>query len=114
MNRKKAKAKAEGGRARALRVCAAFALAAGCRAEPSEAVTPTEFVDVMVALRRADLETASPAEYNPRRDSILRAAGVTDSALVDFARRHGRDVAFMAELWDSIALRLSSEDTIVR
>jgi hypothetical protein len=96
-----------------LLVSVALALG-GCRSEPPESVTRTQFIDVMTALRKLDMETASPAEFDPRRDSILEAASVTDSALVEFSRRHGRDVAFMAEVWDSIAMRLAAEDTIMR
>jgi hypothetical protein len=89
-------------------------LLGACRDAPAESVTRTQYIDVMAALRKLDMETATAAEFNPRRDSILSAAGVTDSMLVAFARRQAQDVGAMAEIWDSIALRLVGDDTIMR
>lgn len=95
-------------------VVAAALLAAGCEAEPTEPVTREQFIDVMTEIRRIDMDTDAAAEFDTRRDSILRESGVTDSALVDFARLHGREIGFMSEIWDSIAKRLASEDTVPR
>jgi hypothetical protein len=59
------------------------------------------FIDVMIELRRAELDTLT-ADFAVRRDEILAGAGVTDSMLVEFARVRGRDATFMAAVWDSI------------
>lgn len=93
---------------------AVLGLAAACGTEPTEPVTRSQFIEVMAALRAVDMATDGTAEFNARRDSILGAAALTDSALVDFARRHGDDVTYMAEVWDSIARRLAGADTIMR
>jgi hypothetical protein len=85
-----------------------------CRQGPAEPVTRDQYIDVMAALRKLDMEAATAAEFDQRRDSILSAAGVTDSMLVSFARRHARDLGSMAEIWDSIAMRLVVDDTIIR
>jgi hypothetical protein len=93
---------------------AAVLTLAACDAEPTEPMTRAQFIDVMTELRKIDMDTDAPEEFDARRDSILREAGVTDSTLVDFARLHGRDIVYMAEVWDSIATRLAVEDTIMR
>lgn len=72
-------------------------------------VEPETYVEVMVALRRAHNETSSVAEFEQRREQILRDASLTDSMLVQWVRARGTDVGFMAELWDSINTRLAAD-----
>jgi hypothetical protein len=62
----------------------------------------------MVELRVAG-QTPDPEEFQARRDEILARHGVTDSALVAFARRVGRDPERMALIWDTIAARLAAQ-----
>jgi hypothetical protein len=84
--------------------------AAGCRG--GDPVEPTlsrdQFVDVMVAIRRADLDTHTDSAYLLRRASVLDSVGTTDSALVQWVERHASDFAFMAAVWDSIDAKLSA------
>jgi hypothetical protein len=86
----------------------------GCRADAGDALVRDRYVDLMVALRELARDSDVPEEFYVRKDSVLRAAGVTDSMLVAYARRHGRDVAYMAAVWDSVAQRLIDGDTIMR
>lgn len=65
-----------------------------------------QFITVVTDLRKAAMETTEPAEWQARRDSILDAAGVTDSALVAFAAAHGERIPYMLEVWDTIEGRL--------
>lgn len=92
----------------------ALMLLPGCRADAGDALVRDRYVDLMVALRELARDSDVPEEFYVRKDSVLRAAGVTDSMLVAYARRHGRDVAYMAAVWDSVAQRLIDGDTIMR
>jgi len=65
-------------------------------------MAPDVFVGVMIDLREALRDSVDAVGFAARRDSILLAAGVTDSMLIEFARRHGRDATYMAALWDSV------------
>lgn len=100
------------------RVITALVLAgvwAGCRSEPEQVtITREQFVDVIVQLRQADAATDDPAEFEASKATILGDAGITDSMLIAYSRVHGSDIAFMAEVWDTIARRLVREDTIPR
>jgi hypothetical protein len=74
---------------------------AACGPDEPVVIERGAFIDVMIELRRAELDTAT-ADFGARRDEILASAGVTDSMLVEFARVRGRDATFMAAVWDSI------------
>lgn len=80
----------------------ALLLAASCGPRAPEVMDREAFIDVMVQLRRAELEAEGAAAFTARRDEILDAAGVTDSMLVAFSRAHGLDAEYMAAVWDSI------------
>lgn len=84
-------------------------LAACTREAAGPQLEPETYVDVMVALRRAHRQTATPAEFQARRQAILQEAGVTDSLLVQWVRSRGEDVELLTALWDSINARLASE-----
>jgi hypothetical protein len=77
-------------------------MAGACGSDGPAVMDGGEFIDVMIELRSAELEAADDEAFAARRDSILEAAGVTDSMLIEFARVRGRDVAYMAAVWDSI------------
>lgn len=69
------------------------------------------FIQVIVALRRANAEAGSQAEFEREKASILEDVGVTDSALLEYVRGH--DLKYMASVWDSIEARLRpAEDSI--
>lgn len=83
----------------------------GCgSAAPNEPMTRDTFVEVMVDLRRAAAESASQQEFEARRSEILRQAGVSDSALLEYTRVHAGELDYMSALWDSIDARLSRPD----
>lgn len=79
--------------------------------EGSAVLTPDQFIDVYTALRTAAGEVEDTLAFDSVRDEILRAHGVTEDDLIEFARVHGRDIKALAVLWDSIEARLSRPDT---
>lgn len=79
-------------------------------AAPNEPMTRDTFVQVMVDLRRAAAAAASQEEFAARRAEILRQAGVSDSALLEYTRVHAGELDHMSALWDSIDARLSRPD----
>lgn len=92
-----------------------LAVPASCDRDPEGPELATEtYIDVMVALRRAQTYETTPAEFAARRAEILREAGVTDSVLVQWARAHGGDVTLLAAVWDSINARLMAVEDSAR
>lgn len=77
----------------------------------SPSMTPERFIEVYTALRRAAAATDDTLAFDSMRNEILRAHGVTEEDLFEFALMHGRDIEAMLELWDSIQSRLSVPDT---
>ena len=65
------------------------------------------FIEVYVELRRAEQEAGTPEAFHARKQEILERYGTTPDALLEFIERHGQNVKYMAELWDTIAARLS-------
>ncbi|MFO7892993.1 MAG: hypothetical protein R6U63_04600 [Longimicrobiales bacterium] len=76
-------------------------------------LTRSEFIDVVVALRTAEIElrdelddpSALDARYQAAKDSILEAHGVHAGELYAFLELN-RDLQTQDEVWDSIAQRL--------
>jgi hypothetical protein len=101
---------------RMLLTLALLCLASACEQEPEGPQLASEtFIDVMVQLRRAHEQSESDAQFEVRRDSILRGAGVTDSTLVQWVRMRSGDVEFLTALWDSVNARLiATRDTTMR
>lgn len=93
---------------------AALFVLASCRGEqPIEPMPRETFIEVIVELRRATTGAATQAEFEARKAEILESANVTDSALVEYVRLHGRVLEHMAEVWDSVNARLrAAEDSI--
>jgi hypothetical protein len=79
--------------------------AGSCRAPTDEGLTSEAFVAVVTELREA-AALSEPGEWDGRKREILDAAGVTDSMLVAYVRRHGGQLPQMLEVWDSVAERL--------
>ena len=89
--------------------------AAACGgSEPAAAggLTRAEFVDVVVAVRQAELDGPADVDqdsadvlFEERKDSILAAHGVTEADLERFLAAHA-DVDFQDALWDTITQRL--------
>lgn len=90
--------------------------AAGCadeRDRAPEGLTRSEFIEVVVALRNAEIELEAPdsvyeARFRTRRDSILDAHGTTQRALYEFLNRHP-DLQYMDAVWDTITQRTIRE-----
>lgn len=92
------------------------ALLVGC-SEPAgtanPAMTRDEFIDVVVAIRRVELDLEGTEEegdtvtalFQARKDSILAAHGTTGDELYEFLERH-TDLHYMDAVWDSITQRL--------
>jgi hypothetical protein len=79
-----------------------------CARDDGAGLSTDRFVDVIVELRRAAEETrATPADFTARRDQILRDASVTEEELRAYVERHGRDVAHMATVWETVNRRLA-------
>ncbi len=76
---------------------------------PAPSLTRDEFIDLVVAVRRAEIaveDADSPAvRFQARRDSILAAHGATEEELYEFLERH-TDLDFIDEVWDTITQRL--------
>lgn len=75
-------------------------------------LTREEFVQVVVALRDAELDVEAQLEqdsadvlFEARKDSILAAYETTESELHAFLARHP-DLEYQDALWDTIAQRL--------
>ena len=83
----------------------ALLAAGGCRAPTDEGLTQETFVTVVAELRQASA-LSEPEEWEVRKREILDAAGVTDSMLMAYVRRHGDRLPAMLEVWDSVAERL--------
>jgi hypothetical protein len=83
-------------------------VAAGCtRGEAPTGIEQDRFVETIVELRHAAMETrGDTAAYEVRKQQILQANQVTEAQLRDYVAYHGRDVEHMAEVWNEINTRL--------
>lgn len=85
---------------------------AACGDSPATTeVSDERFIEVVVQLRRAAMETmGSPDGFEARRDAVLRDAGVTEEQLRAYVETRGRDLDRMAEIWETINTRLGPGD----
>lgn len=90
--------------------------ACGGEPDPSSAetgLTRAEFIEVMVALRTAEIDlqlrferdSVIEARFEPVRDAILSSRGITAGQLHAFIDRHP-DLEYQETLWDTISERL--------
>jgi hypothetical protein len=93
-----------------LLLAGALALPACTRDARNGGLTEQRFVAVLVELRQAARVHPDPEEFAFVRSDILDRHGVTDSALVAYARRKGPDVERMLALWERIAEELRREE----
>jgi hypothetical protein len=87
-----------------------------CEREPTggdRALTPAEFIEVIVALREAELEVerevhpdSVEVEFARRRDEIFERYGVGPEGVRAFVERYHDRPGVMSSVWDSIAHRL--------
>lgn len=73
-------------------------------------IDQSEFVDVVVELRRAARSSPDPATFHARRQQILHDAGIGDAQLRAYVQAHSRDFEHMAAVWESINVRLSTPE----
>ncbi len=100
-------------RALAAGVVLAILSAAACGhgpAEQDDALTAPEFVDIVVALRKAErglqpADSTAP-EFEERKQAVLAAHHATESDVRAFVDAHGGDFELMTAVWDSITQRL--------
>jgi hypothetical protein len=87
------------------------ALLAGCGGgEAAFGVEDDRFVNTMVELRRAALETGmDTAAFAAARRRILETHEVTEDSLRSYVERRSTDLDAMAAIWDSVNARLSEE-----
>ncbi len=64
-----------------------------------------KFVDTVVALRRAALQSPSPAEFTRLKTEHLAQTGVSEKDLQRFIEVHGGDAVYMSAVWDSVSQR---------
>jgi len=93
------------------RVTAAVAVAAvctlgGCGRQPPLPLEQEQFVEAMVALRRAALETPDQGQFEARKQAILQQAGITEEQLRAYGRQAPRNPKALVEAYDSINARL--------
>jgi hypothetical protein len=91
---------------------AGLLLIAGCNsAEPPTAtqrLSRAQFIELYVSLRNAQDSARTSAEFDALKQQILERAGATSESLSQFAIEHTGQIAFMAEVWDSIRTRLDN------
>jgi hypothetical protein len=94
-------------------LAAVFALVDCGDGAPVGPIPRVTFIQVVAELRRAAMEASSEEDFQARKERILSDAGVTDSLLVEYVRVHGGRLEHMAEVWDSIDVRVQAvEDTL--
>jgi hypothetical protein len=74
---------------------------------PASGLTVKQFVDVYVALRRAQSTARSPVEFEAAKQKALQQARVREQDLEAFIAEHASDVGMMADVWDTIGNRLT-------
>lgn len=88
----------------------------GCaKANPrplASGLTVKQFVEVYVALRQAQIAARTPAEFETAKQKVLQQAGVSEETLEQFIAEHAGEVNMMANVWDTIANRLTNAPSL--
>jgi hypothetical protein len=93
--------------AAALLVVGLAACEGGIPGSERERTIPREtFIQAMVDLRLAAVESPGDPVTQARRDRVLEELGVTPEQLVHFAEVHGRNVPYMNDVWNEVQQRL--------
>lgn len=74
-----------------------------------EQLSREEFVATYVELRRAEIDAASPADFQERKAAIMERYETSGEELLAFIEAHSDDVAYLAALWDSVQARLEEQ-----
>jgi len=65
------------------------------------------FIRTYVDLRLAALRSGATLDVRTR-ETVLANHDLTEQELLDFAETHGRDIAYMNEIWQEVEERLDS------
>jgi hypothetical protein len=76
------------------------------------AIPRAKFVDTVVALRRAALQSPSPAEFDHQKTQHLSQTGVSEQDLKRFIEVHGSDAGYMSALWDTISAHIDKPPAV--
>jgi hypothetical protein len=98
--------------------CALLLLVSACGGEEEVVPVPgvidrETFIGAYVDLRTQTLEGAEVSLPQEERDRILAAHGIDADDLMGFVDAYGRDLDFIAEVWNEIEQRLDSLSTPV-
>lgn len=69
-----------------------------------------DFIATYVDLRMAALHAPDLRVTDQQRADILQRHGVDEQSLLDFTDAHGRDIAYMSEVWNDIDSRIQREN----
>ena len=78
----------------------------GCGDRDDATIDRESFIAAYVDLRADALLNENGEITDEERDLVLQKHGVTEEHLLAFADVHGRDVAFMRDVWDEVEERL--------
>lgn len=98
---------------RTLTTLVVVVLAACGRADGSasgEVIDRDAFIATYVDLRMAALHAPDLHVSDEQRAEILARHGVDEESLLEFADVHGRDIAYMSEVWNEIDTRIQQEN----
>ena len=91
--------------------CILLGSLAGCEPETEPAGLPqSQFIAVMVELRKAARGVQDTAAFAARKEQVLMDAGVTEAELRAYLALHIRDLDHLAAVWESINVRLAEEE----
>ncbi len=81
----------------------------GTTPDQADTISADTFVSTYVELRLAVLNSEKPTTMTDSlRAAILARHGVSERDLLDFAKAHGPDPAFMKSVWDSVEERINA------
>lgn len=92
-----------------LLTCVLLACGRDATGNAAGGLTREKFVDTYVELGIAQRSSTSPDEFQARKEDVLRRNEVTEEQLQSFVNQHGRELRFMASVWDSVRSKLVND-----
>lgn len=90
------------------------AVLVACGSDSAEGVLDREvFITTYVELRADALLSDDGQLSDDDRARVLQEHGVSEDDLLAFAQQHGRDLAFMREVWDEVEERLDAMRPVI-
>jgi len=80
------------------------------RGTSADVIDREDFIATYVELRVTALHTPDLGLTDQQRADILARHGVDEAGLLAFADVHGRDVAYMSEVWNDIDDRIQKQN----